>query len=64
MKTRSHKRSHHSNKKSVKRIYRRRVKESPCRGKSFTECRHKYGCKRTMKGKRPSYCRKTKNRHA
>ncbi len=47
-----------------KHIYRSRVKSSPCRNKSFTKCRLRYGCKRTMSGKRKSYCRKSKNRHA
>ena len=47
-----------------KQIYRARVKTSPCRGKSFTTCRLKNGCKRTMSGTRKSYCRKRINRHA
>lgn len=53
-----------SMRRTRKQIYRARVKSSPCRGKSFTQCRLKDGCKRTMKGKRSSYCRKTVNRHA
>ena len=47
----------------IKQIYRSRVKSSICRGKSFTTCRLKYGCKRTMRGIRKSYCRKRTNRH-
>ena len=47
--------------RSVKQLYRQRVKDSHCRGKTMTTCRHRNGCKRTMKGKRRSYCRKTKN---
>lgn len=45
-------------------IYRRRVKTSTCRGKSFTTCRLKNGCKRTVAGRRKSYCRRRTNRHA
>jgi hypothetical protein len=44
-----------------KRVYRRRTKTSSCRGKSFTKCRLRDGCKRTMAGKRKSYCRSRKN---
>ena len=47
-----------------KQIYRARVKSSICRGKTFTTCRLKNGCKRTRAGRRKSYCRQTKNRHA
>jgi hypothetical protein len=47
-----------------KQIYRKRVKSSSCRGKSFTACRRRYGCKRTRANKRKSYCRKLSNRHA
>lgn len=47
-----------------KQIYRARVKSSICRGKTFTTCRLKNGCKRTRRGRRKSYCRQTKNRHA
>ena len=53
-----------SMRRTRKQIYRSRVKSSQCRGKNYTQCRLKDGCKRTMKGKRPSYCRKTMNRHA
>lgn len=48
--------------KMTRKIYRKRVKSSSCRGKSFTKCRLKYGCKRTRGNKRKSYCRKMKNR--
>lgn len=47
-----------------KQIYRKRVKSSSCRGKSFTKCRLRYGCKRTRANKRKSYCRKLSNRRA
>ena len=56
MKTRSARRSR-------KQIYRSRVKSSPCRGQT-EKCRLKYGCKKTRKGRKNSYCRKTTNRHA
>ncbi len=45
-------------------IYRARVKRSPCRNRTETGCRKKYGCKYTRKGKRASYCRKSHNRSA
>ena len=47
-----------------KQLYRSRVKSSPCRGKSFTTCRLRNGCKRTMAGRRRSYCRRRTNRSA
>lgn len=47
--------------RSKKRIYRSRVKTSHCRGKSFTKCRLRNGCRRTLSGKRKSYCRKRSN---
>lgn len=50
--------------RTKKQIYRSRVKSSSCRGKNYTKCRLKDGCKRTRKGKRKSYCRKLVNRHA
>lgn len=56
MKTRSMTR----NKRS---IYRSRVKSSPCRGQT-RRCRNKYGCKKTLSGRRRSYCRKSRNRSA
>ena len=46
-----------------KQIYRNRVKSSPCRGKSYTKCRRRDGCKRTKAGRRVSYCRRLTNRH-
>ena len=49
--------------RSRKQIYRSRVKSSPCRGQT-EKCRLKYGCKKTRKGRRKSYCRKRSNRHA
>ena len=53
-----------SQRRTQKQIYRSRVKSSPCRGKSFTKCRRKNGCKRTRAGRRKSYCRRVTNRHA
>lgn len=46
-----------------RRAYRARVKTSKCRGKDFTNCRLRNGCKRTRANKRKSYCRKNKNSH-
>ena len=57
MRTRSHTRSR-------KQVYRARLKTSNCRGRSFTTCRLKDGCKRTRRGRRKSYCRSRKNRSA
>lgn len=59
MHTRSRRRAH----RSRKQIYRARVKSSPCRGQT-EKCRKKYGCKKTRRGRRRSYCRKSSNRHA
>ena len=53
-----------SMRRTRKQIYRARVKASPCRGKTFTTCRRKNGCKRTMRGRRVSYCRRLTTRHA
>ena len=53
-----------SKSRTRKQIYRTRVKSSPCRGKTYDKCRRKYGCKRTRRGTRKSYCRKSRNRHA
>lgn len=50
--------------RSRKQVYRARLKSSNCRGRSFTRCRLKDGCKRTMSGKKKSYCRSRKNRSA
>ncbi len=52
-----------SMKLAVRRLYRGRVKSSACRGKSFTKCRIRNGCRRTIKGRIKSYCRKRSNRH-
>ena len=53
-----------SKSRTRKQIYRSRVKSSLCRGKSFTKCRLKNGCKRTRSGRRKSYCRNRTNRSA
>jgi hypothetical protein len=53
-----------SMRRTRKQVYRARVKTSPCRGKSFTTCRLKNGCKRTKAGRKVSYCRRLTNRHA
>lgn len=50
--------------RTKKNIYRARVKASPCRGKKTDACRKKYGCKKTKKNVRKSYCRKSHNRSA
>jgi len=55
MKTRSHTRK-------LLDISGRRLKTSNCRGKSYTRCRIKDGCKLTKVGSRKSYCRTLKNR--
>ena len=47
-----------------KQVYRSRLKKSNCRGKSFTTCRLRNGCKRTRNGRRKSYCRSRSNRSA
>ena len=53
-----------SARKSIKRVYRKRVKASICRGKKSTICAAKRGCKSTkVPGKRKSYCRKSSNKH-
>lgn len=49
--------------RTKRRIYRSRVKSSPCRGQT-KKCRIKYGCKKTRSGRRRSYCRKSHNRSA
>ena len=48
---------------SKKRLYRARVKSSQCRGKSWSTCRKRNGCKTTRRGSRRSYCRKSRNSH-
>jgi len=45
---------------SAKRSYRRRVRNSRCRGKGPAVCRAAPGCKRAS-GRKRSYCRKTRN---
>ena len=45
------------------KLYRSRAKRSPCRNRSKTGCRKKYGCKMT-KGSKRKYCRKRTNRSA
>jgi len=45
---------------SAKKSYRKRVRSSACRGIKSTSCANKSGCKMS-KGKKRSYCRKTKN---
>ena len=47
-----------------RRIYRKRVKRSTCRGKTQSECARKPSCKQTKSNKRKSYCRHTDNRTA
>ena len=46
------------------KVYRSRVKTSPCRNRSKSSCRKKYGCKMTKGTKRRHYCRKKMNRSA
>ena len=45
---------------STKRIYRKRVSKSPCRGKKNVSCKKSRGCK-VAKGKKRSFCRKQIN---
>ena len=47
--------------KSALRSYRRRGKTSKCRKKGPAVCRSLRGCKYASKGKKRSFCRKTKN---
>ena len=42
---------------TTKRIYRKRVKKSPCRGKNKVSCKSTSGCK-VSKGKKRTFCRK------
>ena len=44
-----------------RKMYRKRVKHSVCRGKGRATCRRTKGCKRAT-GRKRSYCRKTANR--
>lgn len=46
--------------KTAKRIYRKRVSKSPCRGKTLKSCNKSRGCK-SAKGKKRSFCRKKAN---
>ena len=46
------------------KVYRSRVKTSPCRNRSKSACRKKYGCKMTKGKSRRHYCRKRMNRSA
>jgi len=46
-----------------RKIYRMRVKNSPCRKLGKATCRRKYGCK-TASGTKRTYCRKRMNRSA
>ena len=46
--------------KSKRASYRRRVKNSKCRGLTRT-CRKSKGCSMTKSGKRKAYCRKSRN---
>ena len=51
----------HTRKLKSKRVsYRKRVKNSKCRGLTRT-CRKAKGCTMTKSGKRKAYCRKVKN---
>ena len=45
------------------KTYRKRVKNSRCRGLGRATCRRRPGCKRAT-GKKRTFCRKTKNHHA
>jgi|TARA_B110000858_G_C17507948_1_gene339092 hypothetical protein len=45
---------------TTKRIYRKRVKKSPCRGKNKVSCRSTSGCK-VSKGRKRTFCRKKLN---
>ena len=45
---------------SRRRVYRKRVKNSTCRGKKKDTCVKTKGCKYTA-GKKRKYCRKTRN---
>lgn len=55
-----HTRAHTRKLKSKRASYRRRVKNSKCRGLTRT-CRKAKGCTMTKSGKRKTYCRKVKN---
>lgn len=61
--TRSQAKKQHSIKRSVRRVYRKRVKNSTCRNKRSTVCTKTVGCK-VARGRKRTYCRKTRNRKA
>lgn len=61
--TRAQAKTMRSLKKSVRRVYRRRVKNSTCRNKSASVCGSTSGCKMT-RGRKRKYCRKSRNRRA
>ena len=46
--------------RTAKRIYRKRVSKSPCRGKHKGSCKATLGCK-FVKGKKRKFCRKIGN---
>ena len=46
--------------RSTKRIYRKRVSKSPCRGKKAVSCKKSQGCK-VAKGRKRTFCRKQSN---
>lgn len=45
-----------------RKLYRKRVKRSLCRGKGKKTCKRMKGCKRVT-GRKRSYCRKKSNKH-
>ena len=61
VKTRSMRKRQHPS-KTVRRIYRRRIKSSRCRRKSESRCRSLNNCKYIRTSKR-RYCRMRSNRH-
>lgn len=56
-------RSMSKNKTNKRKIYRMRVRKSPCRKLGKATCRRKYGCK-IANGTKRTYCRKRINRSA
>ena len=61
-KTRSAKKRNNNRKRKTRRVYRKRVKFSQCRGKRASSCRQKPSCKMAMGKKRSHYCRRNKNK--
>ena len=59
--TRSQAKKRHSLKRSVRRVYRKRVKNSTCRNKRSTVCAKTTGCN-VARGRKRTYCRKSRNR--